>query len=486
MKKILIIKPDHIGDYILFRDFIRDIKKTKGYENSHITCVLNQNIRDLAEYLDKDIIDSFIFIDLQKYIQNDWYTLRQNQIIQQQSYTMIINALYHKFETFETLIESIDAQYKYGLKEDLKESHKEYQAKYEKNYSKLVNISKNTPFIFEGTKELFNKIFSTKMLTKKPIINLTTNPIYDFRFKQNYIVIFIGSADQYRKWSIYNYISLIQYILTATSLEVIICGSNQEYEDALKIENTINDKRLNNLCTQTSLIDMLFIIKDAQLIISNETGIAHISTALNKYTLVISNGNHFGKFTPYPKLYTNKYFGIYPFNIDNDFNELKEKYYIKSSLDINTIKPNDIINILNNILKKIHLKFNRKCFTKEKPYTLPSPYQININYEFSTSFSHLFNEIQKLKEKNESVLTYGNNSLNTLVQIILGKNHLGTLDKKQCSSFELLKKYPQNTIIICLLGREDIVIKYLYDKFGVTPSRIKIFNILKKVHLVRK
>ena len=77
-------------------------------------------------------------------------------------------------------------------------------------------------------------------------------------------------------------------------------------------------------------------------LISNETCAVHIGAAVNTNTICISNGNHFGRFTPYPEKITRFVKTIYPPEISDEFQNyfaLVKKFHIISDVDINKITP---------------------------------------------------------------------------------------------------------------------------------------------------
>ena len=76
---ILIIKPDHIGDYILFRNFLIEIKQSEKFQNYKLIVFLNTRVKEIAEYLDAEVVDQFIWVDLEKFVKAGWYFQRKIQ-----------------------------------------------------------------------------------------------------------------------------------------------------------------------------------------------------------------------------------------------------------------------------------------------------------------------------------------------------------------------------------------------------------------------
>src|ERR1700730_15679538 len=63
-KRLLIIKADAIGDYILFRNFIELVKKSGKFKDHRIDLVGNKLWQDIALTYDREFIDNFIFLNL--------------------------------------------------------------------------------------------------------------------------------------------------------------------------------------------------------------------------------------------------------------------------------------------------------------------------------------------------------------------------------------------------------------------------------------
>ena len=108
-----------------------------------------------------------------------------------------------------------------------------------------------------------------------------------------------------------------------------------------------------DLVGKTSLVDLLYIIDNGNLMIANETSAPHFAVALEMINVfVISNGNHYGRFTPYPKEVSKNYHVIYHPVIEkdlDDYKKLSNSYGFGSSLDINEISVDRVRNKLDEI-----------------------------------------------------------------------------------------------------------------------------------------
>ena len=110
-----------------------------------------------------------------------------------------------------------------------------------------------------------------------------------------------------------------------------------------------------DLVGKTSLVDLLHIIDNGNLLISNETSAPHFAIALEMINIfTIYNGNHYGRFIPYPKEASENYYVIYHPEIEKDldnYEKISNKYGFRSGLDINEISVESIKSKIDEDLK---------------------------------------------------------------------------------------------------------------------------------------
>jgi ADP-heptose:LPS heptosyltransferase len=114
-----------------------------------------------------------------------------------------------------------------------------------------------------------------------------------------YVVLNPGSNEFGRRWPFENYLKIANNIVQAGHRVVIVGGSEERpnnYKDHISSNADIID-----LIGKTTLAQLLDVLKHAACVISNDTGPAHLSIALETPTVVIVGGGHFGSFVPYPE-----------------------------------------------------------------------------------------------------------------------------------------------------------------------------------------
>ncbi len=108
---------------------------------------------------------------------------------------------------------------------------------------------------------------------------------------QEYIVINPNASDLRieRRWPAENYVALVNYILQKyTNLYVVLIGAPSEKLYVDGIEKKVNPTlKLLNLAGKTSIKELIGIIENAKLIITNDSGPMHIAFATSTQTLAL-------------------------------------------------------------------------------------------------------------------------------------------------------------------------------------------------------
>ena len=155
-----------------------------------------------------------------------------------------------------------------------------------------------------------------------------------------YCLVFPGSNDPNRHWSVSNYAEICEYLISKFGLHVVIpLGGGEKYISD-EISNIVKSEKLIDLSGKCSLTELAAIIADSEIVISNDTAAVHIAAAVGKRFLCISNGSYFGRFLPYPKNIFSKANYIFPDEIMKDleaFENSVSKWQFNSPFDINSI-----------------------------------------------------------------------------------------------------------------------------------------------------
>ncbi len=362
-KRLLIFRHDGIGDYIMFRNFLEVLKKSDRFAGYKITLLGNAAWKDLAEFLDKDNIDEFIWLDKKKFTAYFFYRYKEFKEITSVKYDILIHPFSREFFNADNdLACLIKADKKIGSIR-IPRYTKPYKSKILGIiYNELIADEENIRFEFYKNKIFFEKLLSEKINLNKPFINLPPRsiPVSAAKYVSNtesvlaskpasdtaydaasalleesdiksklgipspYATFFIGASVKHRKWPPEYFAETALYLHNKYGLHIVLCGGKNEINDTAEFKkhfpaNILADKNsFTDTIGKISLIELLYIVKDASLVISNETMAPHIAMALTHADInsdsqspgltlkpavvVISIGEDFYEhFSPYPE-----------------------------------------------------------------------------------------------------------------------------------------------------------------------------------------
>lgn len=356
-KTLLVVKTDAIGDYILFRNFLQVLRESQKFSDYKITLLGNSLWRELAEKLDNKFVDSFIWLDKNKFHNDLKYRYDILKKVYLHGFEVSLSPLYSREILFsDMIVKASNSPERTGSEGALEKHAKWKRTLFTDNvFTSRIEASGNNLFEFERNKEFFENYFREKIDLKAPHID--TSCIEMQRFSDNkYIVLFPGAGDKFRQWDVNNFVEVSKYILENYNYDIAISGSPRENQIADDIRLKLNSNRVYNLIGRSPLTQLAKLLSESELLISNETSAVHFAAAVNSPVICISNGSYLGRFHPYPENVFNKAYYIYPPEILNDRSlhlsaSEDNKFRYHSHLSVNEIKPETVIARIKEILK---------------------------------------------------------------------------------------------------------------------------------------
>jgi ADP-heptose:LPS heptosyltransferase len=334
-ESIVVIKLDGIGDYILFRNFLSEIKKDKKYKDANITLIGNVAFKELAEVLEKKIVDHFIWIDKKKFLFNLIYRFKILKNLNKFSYKLLLHPTFSRdFFVSDWISNFITSKKKISFFGDC--SNQLFHAKKISDgyYNYLIKHNKLNKFDFFKYKNFFEIFLEKKIKIQRTFIK--KNHLSNYYKFRNYISFFVTAGAMNRMYSLKNFILLAGLIENNYKYKIIFLGGNEN-----NLAQNFNNNNYVNLINKTNLNQLTEIIRNSKLLISNDTCAHHISAAVNTDCIVLGTGLHHGRFLPYPKSFNVIHESIVSKNSSTNF-----------SKNINNINPSQIMRIVKKILKK--------------------------------------------------------------------------------------------------------------------------------------
>ncbi|MDC1068793.1 glycosyltransferase family 9 protein [Candidatus Kapabacteria bacterium] len=348
-KHLVLVRVDAIGDYLLFRNYLKEIRDSK-YADYKITLIGNSAWKSIFKEYDYLYVDKCIWLDRKKFVENPIYRYKFLIDLKNTNYEIAFQPTLSREMYFgDIIIKNILAEIKIGVESELSNIKKWQKRISDSYYQELIKPPQDL-FEFYKNKNIFETFLNKKIALIKPILKLDRFN----EFNAFVVSLFIGGSSKNKKYNVIHYAEVLNNLNKSFNFSIKILGSINEYDDGEKLSKMLKAVSLN-LCGKTSLIEAIHEIKSSDILISNESFAGHAAVSLSIPTFIISNGNHYMRFCPYPNNLFERYGAIFPKQIEQSQlskEELIEKFSSGSNLDINSIDSEIFFERLFKFIKK--------------------------------------------------------------------------------------------------------------------------------------
>lgn len=339
---LIIIKNDGIGDYLLIRNFLYELKNSNKFANYKFHAVLNSSCKSLVNYLDPKLFDEIFWVDRESLWKKKLYRLSFFSKFIYYEYSDLIYPSYSReYYLGDTLCRIINAKNKISWYGDLSNTTVFLRNFSSKFYTELYKSKSGNIFEFERNRIFFSKFLNKNILSTPKIKNKN---LFRSPYSNKYCVIFIGGGSPIRRWNSENFLLLGLWINNFFNLHCIFLGFKEDIDSS--IANKIDgNKFFINLLGKTEMSHLINIVNFSEFIVSNESFVPHLAVSLNK--LVFTLMNNAGRFSPYPSNLSSSYISILHPTLTDLFSnnlDIPLKFVVNSPLNINEISLNKVKN----------------------------------------------------------------------------------------------------------------------------------------------
>lgn len=313
-KHILILRPDGIGDCVLFSGTLKYYRKL--YPKAYITLSLRKNIISLFEncpYID-DLIDYKIFsyVKSNKIIEKILKRIRKLTL-------PIINKFKRKYDIIICPVRSITPEMLWivknyrsrkkigivGCPSNIPKDKQDFKKKVFTDYFP-INEDKLWQHELKTNLEFLNFLGASLNNIEEIWPEFWIDDNYDVTIKtkdllkkSNYTLLIPFSTVRNREIATEQYIEIIEKLIKTN--KIVIVGVRKDFNRAEGIRKALKDtgKKSFNLCGYTTLSELIFLINNAESVISVNTAGLHIAISLHKPVYAIVGGGLFGRFFPW-------------------------------------------------------------------------------------------------------------------------------------------------------------------------------------------
>ena len=272
-RNVMVIKIDRLGDLLLFLPYMRKIKGWYKERNCRVSILVRPELRELAERA--EIADKIIVCPA--YRNPVQWTL---------------------FRLGFWLGNRIDTAVNAGCLED-ELIFCSYPEKQVSVYLGDGSPDRNAIDVSAMSIRQWNEAILTALGITGTIpdfdYDVFCDPVPQEWKNGAYIAVCAEASEPKKSWEPEKFAELLGRLSDA-GRKVVLIGT--DYERGEKLLSGCSHDILN-LCGKTTIFQLFTVIRDAELLISNDTGSAHVGAAVGTRTVIICGKGDFGIFVPY-------------------------------------------------------------------------------------------------------------------------------------------------------------------------------------------
>jgi ADP-heptose:LPS heptosyltransferase len=306
--RVLVVRNDSIGDYLLFRPWLRRLSAELRLRNQHLTLAANALWAPLAQAWDGDIVAEIIAIQFDRFNTDLAYRAKMVQRLGQVGAGEALYPVHVREPAAENFIRFLHAPVRVASQGV--HVHEPWFALLDAGYTRLLPTTRTVLFEYDRNREFFEDWQQTPFLTPK----ITPAPALalpaavqaagaELAAAGRYIVLFPGASARQKRWPAQHFGELAKGLHQryGAQYQLVVAGSpgDSAYVPALT-QAAGPGVAIANRCGQTDLPGLAALIAGAQLLISNDTVAAHLAAQAGTPCLVLLMGENYGKFFPYP------------------------------------------------------------------------------------------------------------------------------------------------------------------------------------------
>jgi ADP-heptose:LPS heptosyltransferase len=308
--RVLLVRNDSIGDYLLFRPWLRLLAAEVRGRGQHLTLAANALWAPLARAWDADCFDELLVVEFGRFQTDMVYRAEVLRGLGAAGYGELIYPLHVREPAVENFFRYLAAPGRVGSQGEHR-TEAWFQLIDREGYTKLLPTTRQVLFEYDRNGEFYRNwlaAFSHAAGTAaRPPLRIPVAEADAARFRaaagRPAIVLFPGASARQKRWPTGHFARLAQGLHQryGRQYRLVLAGSPADDEHAHRIQAAAGAAvPLENLCGQTDLPGLAALLSEASLLISNDTVAAHLAVQLGTPCLVVLMGENYGKFFPYP------------------------------------------------------------------------------------------------------------------------------------------------------------------------------------------
>lgn len=308
---IVLIKPDGIGDYFLYRNFPPLIKQHFG-PDCRLTGILKPHLRGFADVVDDHVWDRILWLEPQRLTRQWVYRKKWQLIAKSLKADLVVYPIISRTSPVDWLVSQIPAQDKIASVNNLKCMSEAHSRETDSFYTRLIPYHQQQPrFEFYSLQD-FMAMWLQCEPPANPFWDQSMIPVPSCCRDEDYVMLFPGAGASYREWPAERYGMIARDIVDRYRLDVIVAGSRHDRKAEAIVVNMAARERVHACCGKHDITATAGLVSRARLVIANDSAPMHLAALLKTPLVAISKTRDYGRYHPYPAEYGLSARFVYP------------------------------------------------------------------------------------------------------------------------------------------------------------------------------
>jgi ADP-heptose:LPS heptosyltransferase len=237
-------------------------------------------------------------LDAIRFERNVWYRLKWLRRIRSAGFAIVVHPTYSRAPLVgDSLVRASTAEQRIGADGDCTNSITPWLKRWSDHwYSRLIVTAA------EPTMELIRHAQFLRGLGLSHVAEVPLLPTAQSRYPAGalprpYAVLFVAASWEGRMWPTANFAEIGRR-LSARGFNVVLAGGPNDRVRAMEVMHHLVARAID-LVGKTGLAELAELLRNAALVVTNETSAVHIGAAVRVPVLCIAGGGHYGRFVPY-------------------------------------------------------------------------------------------------------------------------------------------------------------------------------------------
>jgi len=352
---LVVFKFDALGDYLLFRPYLRHLKTHPPFAGYHLTLVAHEGSRTLAEAADRYMVDKFFWVNSYRLSSDPVYRFRIVRTLRKRGFAVAYGPTYSRVLVLDDYLSyATGAPRRIGVRGD-RAARKAWEAWLgDQLFTDL--LPSKAGILFEGERNRQ----TTQALLGAPVPSLAPSlynlPLPVVETPPRYVVLSLGAGQAFRIWPMERFAAVVSWLREhRPAYTILLTGTAEEIVYARDLLARLPDHaQILDRTGQLSLLEVLSVLRGARLLLANETGTVHLAAAVGTPALVISQGRTLVRWHPYPPGSGTRLHYVYPDFLEENrhrFTELAETFNPESRFTMADVPVERVLGKLGELIE---------------------------------------------------------------------------------------------------------------------------------------